>query len=76
MTRVQKERMSVPTDITYGVTLEHMAKARSNMILMHPLPRVTEIPIEIDSDPRVAYFRQMQYGLYVRMAVLEGVLTD
>ena len=45
------------------------------MILMHPLPRIGEIPMEVDDDPRAAYFRQMEYGLYVRMALLAMVLA-
>jgi aspartate carbamoyltransferase catalytic subunit len=44
------------------------------MIVMHPLPRVGEITMEVDDDPRAAYFRQMEYGLYVRMALLAMVL--
>jgi len=44
------------------------------MIIMHPLPRVGEISMEVDDDPRAAYFRQMEYGLYVRMALLAMVL--
>jgi aspartate carbamoyltransferase catalytic subunit len=44
------------------------------MIVMHPLPRVGEISMEVDDDPRAAYFRQMEYGLYVRMALLAMVL--
>jgi aspartate carbamoyltransferase catalytic subunit len=44
------------------------------MIVMHPLPRVTEISMDVDADPRAAYFRQMEYGLYVRMALLAMVL--
>ncbi len=44
------------------------------MIIMHPLPRVDEITPEVDSDPRAAYFRQMQYGMYVRMSLLAMVL--
>ncbi|MCJ7703505.1 MAG: hypothetical protein MUO62_18130, partial [Anaerolineales bacterium] len=52
--------------------LERAAKER--MIVMHPLPRVTEISMELDDDPRAAYFRQMEYGLYVRMALLGMVL--
>ncbi|HET6266071.1 MAG TPA: aspartate carbamoyltransferase, partial [Acidobacteriota bacterium] len=47
---------------------------KSQMVLMHPLPRVNEIAVEVDSDPRAAYFRQMEYGLYVRMALLAMVL--
>ena len=74
MTRVQKERMTIQSDVSYGITLDDMKKAKSCMILMHPLPRVNEIPTEIDNDRRAAYFRQMQHGLYLRMAVLEMVL--
>jgi carbamoyl-phosphate synthase/aspartate carbamoyltransferase/dihydroorotase len=51
-----------------------MAKAKQRMIVMHPLPRVSEISMEVDDDPRAAYFRQMEYGLYVRMALLAMVL--
>ncbi len=48
--------------------------ARERMIVMHPLPRVGEISPDFDDDPRAAYFRQMEYGLYVRMALLAMVL--
>jgi aspartate carbamoyltransferase catalytic subunit len=51
-----------------------MERARKDMVLMHPLPRVGEIPPSLDDDPRAAYFRQMKYGLYVRMALLVGML--
>jgi len=51
-----------------------MSKAPSDMIVMHPLPRVDEIAIEVDADPRAAYFRQMENGMYVRMAILALVL--
>ncbi len=56
------------------INSELMKKAKQNMIVMHPLPRVGEISMEFDSDPRAAYFRQMEYGLYVRMALLAMVL--
>jgi aspartate carbamoyltransferase catalytic subunit len=76
VTRVQKERLmgAIDFDFSYAVTPEHMARARKNLVLMHPLPRVGEIPTSIDSDPRAAYFRQMRYGLFVRMALLVGML--
>jgi aspartate carbamoyltransferase catalytic subunit len=76
VTRVQKERFApaVVVDYQYGVTLDHMRVAKDNMILMHPLPRVGEIPTEIDLDPRAAYFRQMKNGLYIRMALLNLIL--
>jgi aspartate carbamoyltransferase catalytic subunit len=79
VTRVQKERFEDPGvyDSVKGafvITPEIMREARDRMILMHPLPRVGEISMEVDSDPRAAYFRQMEYGLYVRMALLALVL--
>lgn len=52
------------------ITPELMARAKKKMIVMHPLPRVFEISPEYDSDPRAAYFRQIEYGMYVRMALL------
>ncbi len=51
-----------------------MKAAGKTMIVLHPLPRVTEISLDFDDDPRAAYFRQMEYGLYVRMALLAMVL--
>jgi aspartate carbamoyltransferase len=79
VTRVQRERMqggdgSPAFDFDYALTREDMDRARDDMVLMHPLPRVGEIPTELDSDPRSAYFRQMKYGLYVRMGILAAVL--
>jgi aspartate carbamoyltransferase len=79
VTRVQKERFDDPQVYervkgAYVITPETMAAAPEGMILMHPLPRVGEIAIEVDADPRAAYFRQMEYGLYVRMALLAMVL--
>ncbi len=77
VTRVQTERCSdnPSIDVSYAVTLDDMRRARDDMVLMHPLPRVGEIPTELDSDPRAAYFRQMKYGLHVRMAVLAEMLA-
>lgn len=79
VTRVQKERFEDPTQYealkgSYVVTKETMTKAKDKMIVMHPLPRVWEIDMEVDDDPRAAYFRQMEYGLYIRMALLAMVL--
>lgn len=79
VTRVQKERFENPDEYeqvkgAYVITPETMKRAKPNMVLMHPLPRVNEISIEVDDDPRAAYFRQMEYGLYVRMALLAMVL--
>ena len=79
VTRVQKERFEDLDEYekvkgAYVITPETMAGAKENMTLMHPLPRVGEISMEVDADPRAAYFRQMEYGLYVRMALLAMVL--
>ena len=76
VTRVQKERMKPAISYEYGVCAAHMALAKPAMVLMHPLPRVGEIPTSLDADPRAAYFRQMSYGLFMRMAVLAKVLSQ
>jgi carbamoyl-phosphate synthase/aspartate carbamoyltransferase/dihydroorotase len=79
VTRVQKERFEDPADYekvksAYVIDPAIMQAAKQDMIVMHPLPRVTEISMDFDDDPRAAYFRQMEYGLYVRMALLAMVL--
>ena len=79
VTRVQKERFEDPAEYEkvkgiYVIEPEIMKTAKQEMIVMHPLPRVGEISVDFDSDPRAAYFRQMEYGLYVRMALLAMVL--
>ena len=76
ITRVQEERFFRPleVDVSYTVTSSDMRRAKNDMILLHPLPRVGEVPEEIDSDPRAAYFRQVKYGLYLRMALLLEIL--
>ena len=79
VTRVQKERFEDPEEYekvkgAYVIEPEIMKAAKQDMIVMHPLPRVGEISVDFDVDPRAAYFRQMEYGLYVRMAVLAMVL--
>jgi aspartate carbamoyltransferase catalytic subunit len=79
VTRVQKERFEDPAAYekvkgAYVIDPGVMKAAKQDMIVMHPLPRVTEISMEFDEDPRAAYFRQMEYGLYVRMALLAIVL--
>ena len=79
VTRVQKERFEDPGAYekvrgAYVITPETLQRARERMIVMHPLPRVGEISMDVDEDPRAAYFRQMEYGLYVRMALLAMVL--
>ena len=75
MTRVQKERFSNVADYekvkdTFILKVENLKKMKKDTIIMHPLPRVNEIEVEVDQDPRAAYFRQAQNGLYVRMALL------
>lgn len=79
MTRIQRERFD--TEAAYEeacghfvVTPQLMTRAKRRMCVMHPLPRVFEISKEFDSDPRAAYFRQAEYGMYVRMALLAMVL--
>ncbi len=79
VTRVQKERFADQADYesvrgAYVITPETLRSAKSRMALMHPLPRVGEIAPDVDHDPRAAYFRQMENGLYVRMALLAMVL--
>jgi aspartate carbamoyltransferase len=79
VTRVQRERFDDPRDYekvagAYVIDTQVMKAAKERMIVMHPLPRVTEISMDFDDDPRAAYFRQMEYGLYVRMALLAMVL--
>ncbi len=79
VTRVQKERFEDQAQYesvkgAFVITPETMKQAKDHMIVMHPLPRVGEIAMEVDDDPRAAYFRQMEYGLYTRMALLAMVL--
>ncbi len=79
MTRVQRERFFNEEDYVrlkdfYILTKSKMDKASSDMLILHPLPRVNEISVEIDEDPRAAYFKQAQYGVYVRMALILTLL--
>lgn len=79
MTRVQKERFFNEEDYIrmkdfYILDKEKMNLAREDMYILHPLPRVNEISVEVDKDPRAAYFRQAQYGVYVRMALILTLL--
>jgi len=79
VTRVQKERFSDMAQYEevknyYEITTELMEKAKKKMVVMHPLPRVGEIHYAVDSDPRAAYFRQVQNGMFIRMALLAAVL--
>ncbi len=79
MTRVQKERFFNEEDYVrlknfYILTPEKMEHAKKNCIVLHPLPRVNEISVEVDDDPRACYFKQAQYGVYVRMALIMTLL--
>lgn len=79
MTRVQKERFFNEEDYVrmkdfYVLDKQKMELAPKDMYVLHPLPRVNEISVEVDSDPRAAYFKQVQYGVYVRMALILTLL--
>lgn len=79
MTRVQKERFFNEEDYVrmkdfYILDKAKLELARDDMFVLHPLPRVNEIAVEVDSDPRAAYFRQAKYGVYVRMALILTLL--
>ncbi len=79
MTRVQKERFFNEEDYIrlkdcYILDKKKMKLAKKDMFVLHPLPRVNEISVEVDDDPRAAYFRQAQYGVYVRMALIMTLL--
>ena len=79
MTRVQKERFFNEEDYirlkdSYILDKEKMKLAKEDMYVLHPLPRVNEISTEVDDDPRAAYFKQAQYGVYVRMALIMTLL--
>ena len=79
MTRVQRERFFNEEDYVrlkdfYILNRDKMALAKKDMLVLHPLPRVNEISVEVDDDPRAAYFKQAQYGVYVRMALMLTLL--
>ena len=79
MTRVQRERFFNEEDYLrmkdfYILNSEKMELAKENMMVLHPLPRVNEISVEVDIDPRAAYFKQAQYGVYIRMALIYTLL--
>jgi aspartate carbamoyltransferase catalytic subunit len=80
MTRVQRERFFNEEDYVrlkdfYILTKKKMELAKEDMLVLHPLPRVNEISVEVDDDPRAAYFKQAQYGVYVRMALILTLLN-
>ena len=79
MTRVQRERFFNEEDYVrlkdfYILDKNKMSMAKDDMLVLHPLPRVNEIAVEVDDDPRAAYFKQVQYGVYVRMALILTLL--
>lgn len=81
MTRVQKERFFNEEDYIrlkdfYILDTDKMSLAKEDMLVLHPLPRVNEISVEVDSDKRAAYFKQIQYGVYVRMALILTLLNS
>ena len=80
MTRVQKERFFNEEDYVrmkdfYILDKKKMSMAREDMLVLHPLPRVNEISVEVDDDPRAVYFKQVQYGVYARMALILTLLN-
>lgn len=79
VTRIQKERFNDMEQYEavknyFEISMDLMQQAKSNMVVMHPLPRVGEIQFNVDKDPRAAYFRQVRNGMFVRMALLAAVL--
>ncbi len=79
VTRVQKERFGDLAQYEtvkdyYRITPDVMAQAKDNAVVLHPLPRVNEIDVRVDADPRAAYFRQVRNGMYIRMAILAATL--
>ena len=79
MTRVQKERFFNEADYIrlkdyYILTLDKLKNAKKDLCIMHPLPRVNEIAREVDNDPRACYFKQVEYGRYIRMALILKLL--
>ncbi|HBM99513.1 MAG TPA: aspartate carbamoyltransferase [Ruminococcus sp.] len=81
MTRIQRERFKSEEDYeaqknVFVLDKEKLDKAKDDMIILHPLPRVNEITIDIDDDPRALYFKQAQYGMYGRMALILLLLQD
>ena len=80
MTRIQQERFKSREEYlaqkdTYVLTVKKMKAAKPDMIVLHPLPRVDEIEVELDEDPRAMYFNQAKYGMYVRMALIITMLN-
>lgn len=81
MTRIQRERFDDPEVYerlkdSYVLTEEKMKKAKADLAVLHPLPRVNEISVKVDDDPRACYFRQVKYGKYIRMALILRLLSE
>ena len=81
MTRVQRERFVDPLEYErckgiYVLTRSKLALARENLLIMHPLPRVDEIAVDVDDDPRAVYFQQARFGMYARMALLSDLANQ
>jgi aspartate carbamoyltransferase catalytic subunit len=81
MTRVQRERFFNEEDYLrlkdrFILDAEKMRLMKESAVVMHPLPRVNEISVKVDADPRAAYFRQVQNGMYVRMALITMLLEE
>ena len=79
MTRIQKERFFNEEEYlrlkdSYILDTEKMKSAKDDMIVLHPLPRVNEIDVEVDKDNRACYFKQAEFGMYVRMALIIKLL--
>ncbi|MBE6957321.1 MAG: aspartate carbamoyltransferase [Ruminococcaceae bacterium] len=81
MTRIQRERFSDPEEYErnkgiYVLTRRKLERAKPDMLVLHPLPRVDEIAIDVDDDPRAAYFQQARYGMFARMALLSDLANQ
>ena len=81
MTRIQKERFVDPLEYernkgVYILTRRKLERAKENMLVMHPLPRVDEIAVDVDDDPRAVYFQQARYGMFARMALLADLANQ
>jgi len=80
VTRLQRERFTNDSDFLkiksgYNVCKDTLKSAKEKMIVMHPLPRVDELNKDLDSDPRAAWFRQVEYGVFLKAALIESVLA-
>ena len=81
MTRIQRERFADPTEYerlkdSYILTLEKLTEAKSDLAILHPLPRVNEISLKVEADPRACYFKQVENGKYMRMALILKLLAE